>query len=288
MNKKEDNDKKNRSRDRERNLQRKSRKSDNEIKGNRKGIILILISFLAVATMFIIKNKLGGNKIIIDEKTLCPIHTAIPNHKVIVIDKSEKWDDDDIVRLQRLLELIYKNIQFQERLTVTAITSRTGQSTEIESLFDMCNPGGGSEDECNSLYQNCKHLKKRYDASFGEPLHRLSKILSEPGKSSYSPLFETISQVIDDNKSGYLEINFISDLMENSQHFRFDEVIPLADELIKEFPVKANATILVHVNFIARTRHDQVIKSAALSVWHDYFQKQGIVFDSQQLLITKH
>ncbi len=123
----------------------------------------------------------------------------------------------------------------KDALRSNGIVGDKRKTTEVERLFDLCNPG--SEEECNALYQNCNRVKKRFETAFSEPLRQLAEELKMPGQSSYSPLLESVSQIVDEAGGTPLGLYMVSDMMENHYKFRFYDVVPLAEEMIKEYPL---------------------------------------------------
>lgn len=244
------------------------------------GIVAITIVVLAVP--FTLKVYLS-KKPALDEQTLCPPDGA-KMRVVILVDKSDKWGRDDVSRVKNIMERIYHEVPAQGRLTVYGITGEGRQSTDVIQFFDMCNPG--SEAECNALYQNCKRIKKRYEGSFENPLRNLAETLMIPGESSYSPILETVSEIVNENRSESLTLYIVSDFMENGARFRFYNLIPLDEEMIDEYPMPQNAKIDINGYIIQRRRHPMALQKAVQNVWAGYFEKQGITASFRLIFIA--
>ena len=249
---------------------------------DRLAIGIILITLVALSIPFILKVYLS-KKPVLDEQTLCPPN-ATKIHIVVLLDKSDKWGHDDIVRVKNIMRGIYHEVPAQGRLTVYGIIGQGRQSTDVTLFFDMCNPG--SEEECSALYQNCKRIKKRYEGSFEHPLLQITETLMIPGESSYSPLLETVTEIVNENRSESLVLHIISDFMENGVRFRFYDVIPLDEEMIQEYPLPRNIKMKIEGYFIQRRRHPMELQNAVQSAWTNYFGKQGISVSFKPIFVT--
>lgn len=260
-------------------------------KKDKQGFIIIASSlvflFVVVGLVYQIQDSSK-----VDKVSLCPLKGIPPEQTVIVVDKSDRWDRDDITRVTSQIKSLYQNTSARTRLTVIAVAGNGEEtegndrpSTEIVRLFDKCNPG--SEQECNQLYQTCRKIKKRYEKSFGNQLEEITAILADPSQSSHSPLFETIVQIIDDSETPSLSIHLVSDLMENGTIFRFYDFIPLAKEIAAEYPIEKAGEVTVYIHFIERNRHSKELRKAVKDVWVNYFKIAGVNLKFKRLLITK-
>ena len=253
-------------------------------KKDKQGIIIITFSLLVVVVFMVIANYLKAPKL--DEVTLCPLDKPVEFQKIIVIDKSDKWEKGNTKKMNDWLLSSHQSLSAQNRLTILAIMGEGREGiTEKKVLFDKCNPG--SEKECNKLYQNCRKIKKEYDNSFAEPLEKIEEILSTPKQASYSPLFETVVKVIDNVESKQVEINMVSDFMENGHKFDFYNAVPLGEDIVKEYPLKVDANISFSMYVIERRRHPKALINAVTGAWKDYFTEQSIKnVSSKRFFIT--
>ena len=254
-------------------------------KKDRQAVILIIVlSLLSISAMFTM-YKLESSKVQLDKITLCPLNREIGHHTVVVLDKSDEWEQQDIDRMEGFLSDVHRSIPEYGQLTFVVITGDKGSYTKAVKKFDMCNPGNG--ENSNQLYTNPMLLKKRYDDSFGVPLREIIKTLVAPDQSSSSPLFETIVSIIDDNKSKYLQIHMISDLMENGSKFRFYDVVPWYQQVIMEYPIYTDAQVSIHAHTIDRRRHSRGLMDAVESVWQEYCNRQNVSIDFKRLIISE-
>ena len=208
----------------------------------------------------------------IDELTLCPA-AGEKQRAAVLIDKSDKWGKGDVARVKDLLLSINREVPAQGRLTIYSITGDGRKSTDVNIVFDMCNPG--SEAECNELYQNCRKVKKDFERAFNAPLHRLVETLMMPGESSSSPILETVGAMVKDSKGDALKLHIISDFMENGARFRFYDVIPLDDQMVAEYPFPRKLKVTADAYLIQRRIHPMPLQNAVQRAWTGYFEKQG-------------
>lgn len=225
-----------------------------------------------------------------DATTLCPMTGAL-KQTVVVIDKSDKWDRDDTSRVSNLINDLNLNVKSKERITIVSIAGATDDNnssgrptTQVMTGFDMCNPG--SVEECNAFYENCRDYRNNYNNNFKANLDSVVEHLIQPGEASFSPLLETVVQVIDDSTSSNVDIHIVSDFMENGAKFRFYNLVPLYEDLVKEYPVNFATNISVTGHSVERRRHSRELINAVESVWLEYFQNQGIDAKFSRFLIT--
>jgi hypothetical protein len=252
------------------------------VRKNRQAILLFAGGLVFLGVVFFIQYQLSRPKEL-DEQTLCPV--SPPDKQVVIlIDKSDKWDLDDIGRVDSLVTKINRSTRAKDRLTIKAIVGAGRESTEVKTFFDKCNPG--NEQECNALYQNCRRIRKRYEESFEKQLDEVIEALKLPGESSYSPLLESLAQTIDDSNSKSLEVHFVSDLMENGGRFRFYDVVPMAEEISAQYPLPHKGQTTVFLQVEERRRHSRELLDAVQAVWKEYLRNQEIEVSSERLLIA--
>ncbi len=238
-----------------------------------RGLKIIGGSVAALVVFGVVAYFLSSGKPVLDELTLCPTSGEKVRFAVLV-DKSDKWGRGDVARVKDILQSIYRDVPTQGRLTIYSIMGDGRKSTDVNLVFDACNPG--SEAECHALYSNCRKVKRDYKRAFEAPLQQLEASLMLPGESSNSPILETIGAMVKDNKGEVLKLHVISDFMENHITFRFYDVVPLDDEMIAAYPLPKKAKITVEGYFIQRRMHSMPLQNAVQAAWTGYFQKQGI------------
>jgi hypothetical protein len=246
-------------------------------------VVIILSSLLAIAAPFIVKSYLP-KAAQLHEETLCPIEGE-KSRVAVLIDKSDKWGSDDVERVKAVVEKAYTEVPAFGRISIYGIIGEGRETTDVKLFFDMCNPG--SEEECNALYQNCRKMKRQYETAFAKPFKLIAETLMQPGEASYSPLFEVVNEIVDENRSEYLHLHVISDLMENGARFRFYDVVPLAEDIVKTYPMNAGTRIQVDAHYIQRRRHSSALHKAVLNVWSEYFASQGVEASFSRLFVAE-
>ena len=240
-------------------------------KKDRLALVMLLVAASVVVVLLTMRSFLS-KKPAIDELTLCPA-AGEKQRAAVLIDKSDKWGKGDVARVRDLLLSINREVPAQGRLTIYSITGDGRKSTDVNIVFDMCNPG--SEAECNALYQNCRKVKKDFERAFDAPLHRLVETLMVPGESSSSPILETVDAMVKDSKGDALKLHIISDFMENGARFRFYDVIPLDDQMVAEYPFPRKLKVTADAYLIQRRIHPMPLQNAVQRAWTGYFEKQG-------------
>jgi len=252
-------------------------------KKDKLGLLIIALSVIVTVAVSLGVYFLSDH-VQYDEK-FCPIKD-LKKHTVLLIDKSDKWEDDDINRIKQLIQSTKKSIKFREKFTLNVIHGEgRGRKTEIESKFEMCSPG--SKTECNQFYENCRQIQVKYDKNFTQQFKNTTRELEKPTEASSSPILESLVAIIDESVAEELKIVVISDLMENGRKFRFYDGIPLAEEMANEFPIESPAKISIKFSVIERRRHSRQLKSAVENVWREYFKTYGITSNFKRLFIAE-
>ena len=251
---------------------------------DKQAILIIVVCLIVLGAItgvaIIIYN---GTKI--DEQSLCP-STGVERHVVLLIDKSDKWEKDDIEEVKRNIRRVKNSIKFRERFSLKVIQGegRAGD-TQVDSIFSMCSPG--SAEECNQLYENCSRIQSKYDKNFNAKFLETSRAIEDPKEASSSPILESLVSIIDTNQAQNLEIHMISDLMENGRKFRFYIEVPLADEMLEEYPLNEKAKVKVYFHVIERRRHSRPLMTAVENVWDEYLRHYGIESSFERIFIAE-
>jgi hypothetical protein len=254
-------------------------------KEDKKGIAIIASLVLLGVAVFYLSYELKPKKYSIDEQSLCSKDEVVKLKKIILIDKSDRWSTHNIEKIDSWLSDIHEGVEMNSRLNILSIYGNDENSTKIKTLFDKCSPG--NQEDCNALYENCRDIKENYDRAFQEPLLEITEMLEKPGESNTSPLFETVTEIVDNIRSQKAEIHIISDFMENSYKFNFYKEVVSADEAIKEYALPSDANITVYMHIIERRKHPRELLDKVKNVWKEYFEKQGItVVDAKRFFIT--
>ena len=254
-------------------------------KEDKKGIAIIMTLVVLGVSIFYLSYQLKPKKYRIDEQSLCSKDEVVRLKKIILIDKSDSWSSHNIEKIDSWLAEIHEGVAMNSRLNILSIYGNDENSTKIKTLFDKCSPG--NQEDCNALYENCRDIKENYDRAFQEPLLEITEMLEKPGESNTSPLFETVTEIVDNIRSQKAEIHIISDFMENSYKFNFYKEVVSADEAIKEYALPSDANITVYMHIIERRKHPRELLDKVKNVWKEYFEKQGItVVDAKRFFIT--
>jgi hypothetical protein len=218
-------------------------------------------------------------------QSLCAKDEQVRLKKIVIIDKSDRWSLHNIEKIDGWLSEIHEGISMNSRLNILSIFGDEKNQTRVKTVFDKCSPG--SEVECNALYENCREIKENYDHAFHKPLLEITDMLEQPGEAQSSPLFETMTEVVDNIQSQEAEIHIISDFMENAHRFNFYKEIPEVDEVIREYALQSHTKIRLYMHVIERRKHEREIIDGVKSLWKAYFEKQGIeVVYAKRFFIT--
>jgi len=254
-------------------------------KEDKKGIAIIVSLVLLGIAIFYLSYQLKPKKYSIDEKSLCSKEKEVKLKKIILIDKSDKWSSHNIEKIESWLSEIHKGVVMNSRLNILSIFGNDKNRTKVKTLFDKCSPG--NKIDCNALYENCRDIKENYDRAFQKPLLEITEMLAKPDEAKKSPLFETITEIVDNIQSKEAEIHIISDFMENAYKFNFYKNLVSTEEAIKEYALPSDANITVYMHIIERRKHSRKLLDNVKNLWIAYFEKQGIrVVSAKRFFIT--
>jgi len=252
---------------------------------DKKGIAIIGSLVLLGVAVFYLSYQLKPKKYRIDESSLCSKDEVVKLKKIVLIDKSDKWSSHNIEKMDSWLSEIHEGVAMNSRLNILSISGNDENRTKVKTLFDKCSPG--SNTDCNALYENCRDIKENYDRAFQKPLVEITEMLARPGEAETSPLFETMTEIVDNIQSQEAEIHIISDFMENSYKFNFYKEVAPVDEVIKEYALPSNVKIRIYMHIIERRKHSRELLDEVKKLWKEYFEKQGMtVVDAKRFFIT--
>ena len=240
-----------------------------------KGMVIILLLMALGVTAFVFAYKLQPKSYDIDKNSMCLKNEPIPLTKIILIDKSDKWSSANVEKIDNWLSDIYEGLPMNGRLRILSLSGTQEKDTKLNKLFDKCSPG--NEEECNALYENCRDIRAKFINAFQDPLFEITTMLSKPGTAKTSPIFETMTTIVDDLKSKKAEIHIISDFMENGYKFNFYQgTLPKVEDIIKEYSLPTNTKVTLYLHMIERRKHKIELINEVKETWQEYFTQQGI------------
>lgn len=210
-----------------------------------------------------------------DPETFCPNEGAYPVVRVLV-DKTDPWDAQGGARLEKIIRGVKENLAIHERLSISVL-DQSGSDVPTQ-VFDMCNPGRGSQ--ANPLYKNPRRIHEKFEALFDQPLERMLADILKPGKAPRSPLIEAIHNY--PVAGGQDRLIIVSDLMQHSELFSFysDSRGGPKNDAPKIGGQKSRyASITVY--FIDRPSLPRKVKERAIAFWKQHLgqMSSSVVFE---------
>jgi len=233
---------------------------------NTQGILIISFVLLFVATALAFKYTVTSNKLKYNLETLCPNCDGYPIVRVF-IDKTDIWDEDDKKQLNNLLHKIKNDLSIYEQLIIYVL-----DESGNKQVFNMCNPGNG--DQANSLYENPRKIKAKFDQQFSKPLDSIITSILNPNTAARSPLIEVIQELSPATKNDRLFI--VSDLMQNSDIVSFYKDVnswaskSFSKKTTVDKDIKYSS---VNIYFIDRSNLKQKTKDSAISFWNNHLKQ---------------
>lgn len=235
--------------------------------------LLVVITVLAGAVYFLWNRPEG-----LDKTTLCPAKGPT-GHYVLLVDKTDPLTFTQKEAFSALLrELVERRIPEGTMLSVFVLGEDFKENAK--PLVELCNPGTGAGK--SELTDNLKHLKRRYQERFLEPLLQESEMLvgSKPAKAS--PIFEML-QMVGINAfrkvdvSGERHLIIMSDMLHNTPQFSmYKGTVDYATFAVSDYGRKSQAElhdVQVELHYLINTPQLQTKRN--LKFWEDYFSKAG-------------
>ncbi|MDX2202096.1 MAG: hypothetical protein NW223_05055 [Hyphomicrobiaceae bacterium] len=150
------------------------------------------------------------------DEHLC-LRGAPPRNIIILIDKTDRWSDDQAAKLKQHIERIVLNeLQTLDKLWLFSFTD-IGRNTRAP-LFVKCKPQDRSR-----FYDNERYVQYRLEQLFLKPLGEIAAEVVKFEEHSCSPIVDAILDVVlqsDFSKSGSQNmLNLFSDMRENTASY---------------------------------------------------------------------
>lgn len=248
---------------------------------DKKGILLIVISFVILLFMFFLVGWLK-HKSDYDKKTFCPNNIGYDT-SVVIIDKSDRWKDRDAKKLVNLILNTSAVLKQYERLQIKVIHSHESDNTAlIDTFFDFCNPGS----KANPLYQNPRKIINAYKQQFERPLQEVTKILTRPGYADSTPLFRAIQEAVVNSQSKKIKLTIVSDLFEFSEDYNFYKNTPDIKALVRDFNLADKGLDKIDVKYIRRKKHSVALVRKVSHIFEKIALELNASYSQETFMVT--
>lgn len=239
-------------------------------KSDRQGWIIVGVVggiFLLIGTLAVYANIAEKEY---DPTTLCPSEGEYPVVRIL-IDKTDPWDKQRSVRLEKIIREIKDDLALSERMGLYVLDE---SGSEVPApVFDMCNPGRGNQ--ANPFYRNPRRVHQKFENQFDLPLEEMLVDILKPGTAPRSPILEAIKNFPDGGSQDRLVI--ISDLMQNSDQLSFYRKdfssLDGANGFGMGAPINQYSSITVY--YIDRENISEKRKDSAIAFWKQYFNQMS-------------
>jgi hypothetical protein len=142
-------------------------------------------------------------------------------HHLLIIDKTDKWNDPQAIRLRNIIAGMRDQLGLNERFSIFVFENKVEQG--FPPVFSLCNPGRGTD--TTFLTSNPRRWEKRFNDSFGKPLDDVIGQLIEPAQGSLSPILEILIDITNREELNRGDISrsivLVSDMLQNSDAYTF-------------------------------------------------------------------
>lgn len=185
------------------------------------GIAAVVVGVLLLALFLGAKFWAEGQRVAIDEASLCPLGGPVAVAAVLV-DRSDPLGPQQAQRVRQVLARVVEEVPVGGKIALY-LAEADGFAT-LSPALALCNPGK----EANPLYQNPKRMRERYEARFEKRLDAVRESLLQPSPRKTSPVMESIKAVCIDAFGAAptgvpLRLVVVSDFLQHSpvaSHYR--------------------------------------------------------------------
>lgn len=254
----------------------------------RDGVSVPLVAGLLTLILLLLGALVGlglysaGQRVEIDEVTLCPNAKHIPELLVILLDSSDRLGEAQKLRVLHELEREQMGLPKFGRLDVY---SMGGVGELVEPVLTICNPGDGTD--LSELVANPVLARKRWETAFKARVDETLREGIEAREAPTSPIFEAIQAaavrtfdlpVLDAIRSRRMLI--VSDLLQNvpgkMSHYQdsldFESFSSSAYFEEVRAPLKG---VQVGILYLARARAAGAQGRKHIDFWTDYLGALG-------------
>jgi hypothetical protein len=221
-----------------------------------------------------------------DAKDLCSTRGLLQGHTVLVIDKTDKWTDQQASDVKKEIFRVADAIGKFQKLSVYFLDS---SPAGFNRVFTICNPGNPKEWPWYfGIYKGFAVSRTEFVQRYERPIREKIPTLTEPNESPHSQIAEAIAHIVrqDDfktelpNRSIYL----ISDMRQNSDDFSFyrgdhDDVEKLIDRESCDLLKGTSARVF----FVPHLKGANVRERTVRDAWTDRFTSCDIGLAWQSL-----
>ena len=259
-------------------LKKLKKKKKNQ--ANIKGMVILTVAFLIVASIFILNNQSKNIQENTDEN-LCRTD-YLPSITAILIDNTDSYTPIQQERLKNYFAELTQAIP--KGGLVALYTVGTSDRIMIEPKIEVCNPGT-SDDLENKLTKRVSQVKKNYNTIFKSGIEKEIMNASVNSGASSSPIMESI-QAIDakvfrapGRKDVPKTIIIVSDMLQHGHGLSLLKGVPNFSDYKKTSHWQSSSSnldsVTIKVLFIRRPAYASVQKRTLQEFWYNYFMAQG-------------
>lgn len=263
---------------RSREARHKNRSQDKHM----KGIVILVATFLLIASIFGYNFYLSKGIRKIDPISLCPVEpTSSDSITAVLIDISDSLSVAQKKDLQNQLDMLRDTIPRYGRLEIYTV-SDPGSSL-LSPNVSLCNPGRGRE--IDPLTGNPKQVEQKWKKGFDTPVNSAIDGLVDKSPQRSSEILKSIQSVtltgLRTRERYNLEhkLVIVSDLMQNTPDANFYKGIPKAKDFLqsKAFQDAISDLKNVEVEIWMINRNNPAQERQLLSLWDNLLKAQGAV-----------
>jgi hypothetical protein len=249
------------------------RSKDKTAAQNRLGMILIGLG-VAVVLAAGVGFAATYHPSDIDKMTGCPRGARAPAaHTLILVDATDKLGGAQLSNARSVIQTEYMWLPMGGQLTVRSLTEDPEQGAEIV----ICRLDDGSH--ANSMTNNPKAVKRRFDQTVGIKLKALYAELENAPLQKASPILEATSAVFDrpdfapNVRARRLVV--ISDFAQHSATASdYGRRHPL-DAHARDYLARDMSDVEVRLHYVARSELRDLQTAAHRQFWKSYFEDMG-------------
>ena len=265
----------------------KRKKQLRDLVANMKAVAIVSVAALLLGSVFFLSQKFENDRQKTDKITFCQ-EGALPEVTAILVDHTDNFTPVQHEALRKYLRDAALSVKKTGMVQLYDVDST--RKSILEPKFFLCNPGSDDDLE-NALARRASTVRFNYEETFVKKLDEILGELLTAKASKESPIMESIQSVEvtafagKDRAASKKTLIIVSDLLEFTHDLSLYNKAPDFETFKKTIEwrnIHADMRgVTVKVLYI---RRDKGQSTDLLSFWQRYFEGQGAVFETPELM----
>jgi hypothetical protein len=265
----------------------KRKKQLKSLIANTKAVVILAVAALLLSGVFYLNAKFEVNREQTDKQTFCRAGN-MPEIVAVIVDHTDKFTPVQHEALRRYLRDTALGVQKNGMVQLYDVDSVS--KSVLQPKFFLCNPGDENDFE-NTLARRASTVRWNYEETFVKKLDAVLNELLTAKAADQSPIMESIQSVAvtafagKDRASAKKTFIIVSDMLQYTKDVSLYNKVPDFEAFKKTLSWRNIHSdmrgVTVKVLYI---RRDHGQSKDLLSFWQKYFEEQGAIFQTPELM----